>query len=84
MRILEPGNNNRVTCQDCDSKLQFDASDVARREVPPQEQYDAEDPSDKYTVDCPSCNMVINVTDKITPGIARVIVDRERYQDYDL
>jgi hypothetical protein len=83
MRILEPGNNNRVECNDCGSKLQFEASDI-NQQVLPRQGYDAEDPYTKYTIGCPSCTMAIEVTNKITPGIARIIAEREYYRDHNL
>jgi len=83
MEILRPGNRNRVQCGSCESQLKFDASDVSRRDVPFAEQYD-EDDNYKYVIGCPECHMVIDVTSKVAPAIAKLIAEREIRLDYDL
>ena len=85
MEIVTQGNNNRAECQDCGSLLQFVASDIMRRTVSISDpDYYEDGPENRYSVRCASCDMVIDVTDKITPGVARAIAERQRYEDYDL
>jgi ribosomal protein S27E len=84
MEILRPGDKNRVECGDCGSLLQFTALDIGRVAIPPHERYDEEDPTYAYKVLCPSCENSIDVTNKVSTHIAKIVTERTARLDYDL
>lgn len=81
MEILREGNNNKIECHGCGNLLKFDISDIRYQSLPPEGPYDLE-PSDRYTVTCPSCDTIITVTQKITSSIGRRVLQLEKQRKY--
>lgn len=85
MEIIKEGDGNRAKCGECSTVVKFAASDIMRRTVSMRDpDYYEDGPESRYSVKCPSCRAPIEVSGKITPRIAKIVAERQRYEDHDL
>lgn len=79
VQIIKQGNKNLAECLDCGSTLKYTPFDVSKKYCPPSGPYDLEG-CDYYYISCP-CGSTIDVTSKISCGIARKIEEIEQQRD---
>ena len=70
MKVIEHGQGNRVKCPSCDSVLEFEPSDVARKQTGID--HDEGERFFSYSIQCSVCGDSVGIS-KMTPAmLARV------------
>jgi len=82
VEIVKSGTKNLADCIDCGSTLKYVPRDVWKEYDPPRGAYELEG-NKVYLIKCP-CGSKINVTSKISAGVAKIIEEIQRMRDYDL
>ena len=83
MKVLKKGEGNQATCESCQSVLEFEASDVIRKNLGRDEDGDE---MYGYSIHCPNCKHEVRlsgITGAMKARVAEIQRNRD-LADYDL